>query len=81
MHHIFTEEELLRRLKLPASMTSFAALRHFQNLVAARRKELILEARRLGWSWYDLGIVLRVSPQAVHQQWKRYVEAEDGDDD
>jgi hypothetical protein len=48
--------------------------------VARRRRELILEARREGWGWYELSIVLRVSPQAVHQCWKRYM-TEDSDED
>jgi len=73
MHHIYRDEEPLRRLRRPAGAPSFFALRRLQELVAARRRELMLEARRRGWSWYDLGVVLRVSPQAVQQQWKRYV--------
>lgn len=81
MHHVYTDEEMLRRLKRPPGIASFGALCHFQKLVAERRRELILEARRRGWSWYDLGVVLRVSTQAVQQQWKRYVSAERGPPD
>jgi hypothetical protein len=81
MHHIYTDEELLRRLKGPPGAAAFGALRQLRTLLATRRRELILEARRLGWGWYDLGMVLRVSPQAVQQAWKRYVAAEPGEDE
>jgi hypothetical protein len=77
MHHIYTDEEMLRRLKRPPGIASFFALRHFQKLLSRRRRELILDARRRGWGWYELGIALGVSQQAAHQQWKRYVAAED----
>jgi hypothetical protein len=73
MHHVYTEEELLHRLQRPPGLGSFGALRHLEKLVATRRRELILEARRIGWAWSDLAVLLGVSPQAVHQQWKRYV--------
>jgi hypothetical protein len=76
MHHVYTDEEMLRRLKGPAGIAAFWALRHFERIVAVRRRELILEARRQGWGWYDLGVALHVSPQAVQQQWKRYVSGE-----
>jgi hypothetical protein len=29
MHHIYTDEEMLRRLKGPAGIAAFWALRHF----------------------------------------------------
>ena len=76
MHHIYTDEELLRRLMRPPGFASFAALRHLEKLLAARRRALILEARRMGWAWCELAVFLGVSQQAVHQQWKRYVSAE-----
>jgi hypothetical protein len=57
-------------------MASFAALLHFEKLLATRRRQLILEARRMGWAWCELAVFLGVSQQAVHQQWKRYVSAE-----
>jgi hypothetical protein len=77
MDHIYTDEELLRRVKGRPSMAALGALRHLEQFLASRRRELILEARRLGWSWEDLGGVLRVTPQAVQQRWKRYVTVED----
>ena len=76
MHHIYTDEEMLRRLKRSPGIASFWALRHFDTLVATRRRELLLEARRSGWSWYDLAVALGVSRQAVQQQWRRLVEPE-----
>ena len=76
MNHIYTEDELLGRLRRPPGLASFAALRHFEKVIAARRRELILEARRMGWAWSNLAVLLGVSQQAVQQQWKRYVSAE-----
>ena len=73
MHHRYTDEELIRRLKRPPGVASFGALRRLENVIETRRRELILEARRRGWDWYDIGAALRVSPQAVHQRWKRYI--------
>ena len=76
MHHLYNDEELLRRLKRPPGIASFWALRQLQSLLAARRRELILDARARGWGWYELGVALGVSQQAAHQQWKRYLGAE-----
>ena len=81
MNHKWSEEELLRRLKGPAGVASLGALRYFQVLVAKRRRELILEARAKGWGWYQLGMLLDVSQQAVQQQWKRYVTADENEED
>jgi hypothetical protein len=81
MHHIYTDEEMLRRLKRRAGIASLGALRHFEKLVARRRRELILEARREGWGWYELSVMLHVSPQAVHQRWKRYMTEERHEDE
>lgn len=60
----------------PPGIASFAALLHFEKFLAERRRELILEARRIGWAWCELAVFLGVSQQAVQQQWKRYVSAE-----
>jgi Homeodomain-like domain-containing protein len=81
MHHIYTDEEMLRRLKRPPGIASFWALRHFEKLLVARRRELLLQARRAGWSWYDLAVALGVSRQAVQQQWRRLVAPEPEPDD
>ncbi|MGZ4128527.1 MAG: hypothetical protein ACXVQ7_10775 [Actinomycetota bacterium] len=77
MHHIYTDEEMLRRLKQRAGIASFGALRHFKKLLAARERELILEARYLGWGWGGMAALLHVSPQAVQQRWKRLTADED----
>ena len=76
MNHIYTDEELIGRLKRPPGVASFGALRRLEDLLEKRRRELIVEARRLGWGWYDIGAALGVSPQAVHQWWKRHVAEE-----
>ena len=71
MHHIYTDEAMLKRLKGPPGIASFAALKHFKQLVAEREKELILSAVRGGWGWLDIAILLGASRQAVQQRWKR----------
>jgi hypothetical protein len=81
MDHIYTDEELLRRLMRPPGIASFAALLHFEKLLSARRRELILEARRLGRAWCELAVFLRVSQQAVQHRWKRYTAPERDPDD
>jgi hypothetical protein len=81
VHHIYTDEEMFRRLMRPAGIASLGALRHLEQLLDARRKELILEARRRGWGWDEMGRAFGVSAQAVQQQWKRYVSADEDPDD
>jgi len=71
MHHIYNDEEMLRRLRQPPGIASFNALRYFKKLLAEREKELLLQAVAAGWRWWDIGLLLGVSRQAVHQRWQR----------
>jgi len=71
MHHIYNDEEMLRRLRQPPSIGSFAALKYFKKLLAEREKELILQAIAAGWRGWDVAILLGVSRQAVQQRWRR----------
>ena len=71
MHHVYSDEAMLKRLQGPPGIASFAALKHFKRLVKEREKELILSAARAGWRWYDIAILLGTSRQAVHQRLKR----------
>lgn len=71
MHHIYNEQEMLRRLRGRAGFASFGALRHFKKLLAERERELLVEARARGFSWHVIGGMLGVSGQAAHQRWKR----------
>ena len=76
MHHIYTDEEMLKRLRSPPGIASFGALKHFKRLLAEREKELILDAVSAGWTWWDIGISLGTSRQAVRQRWKRLTKSD-----
>jgi len=71
VHHIYNDQEMLRRLRQPPGIASFGALKHFKRLLAEREKELILQAVAAGWRWWDISILLGVSRQAVQQRWRR----------
>jgi hypothetical protein len=73
VHHIYNDEEMLRRLKQSAGFASLLALRHFKELVRKRERELLIEARRMGMGWRALSGFLGVSEQAVQQRWKRLI--------
>jgi hypothetical protein len=71
MHHlVFTDEEMLRRLKAGGD-SAFMALEHLKKLIAKREVELLLWARRCGWGWHYIAALLGKSPQSVQQRWKR----------
>jgi len=71
VHHIYTDEEMLKRLKEGSTRSALLALRHFKELIARREAELILDARREQMAWLSIAGFLGRSPQAVHQRWKR----------
>jgi hypothetical protein len=71
VHHlVFTDEEMLKRLKA-GGYHAFMALEHFKKLIARREVELLLGARSRGWAWHYIAALLGKSPQAVQQRWKR----------
>jgi hypothetical protein len=71
MHHlVFTDEEMLKRLKA-GGYHAFMALEHFKKLIARREVELLLWARGRGWAWHYIAALLGKSPQSVQQKWKR----------
>lgn len=71
MHHlVFTDEEMLKRLK-SGGYLAFSALTHLKKLIATREVELLLWARREGWAWHYIAMHLGKSPQSVQQRWKR----------
>jgi hypothetical protein len=79
MHHIYTDEELLRRLKRSNGLAAWAALREFKRLIAKREVELLMSARRAEVPWLVIATHLGISPQAVQQRWKRLMAKEEAD--
>jgi len=77
VHHIYTDEEMLRRLRWGPGIASFAALKHFKRLLAEREKELIISAMLQGWRQWDIAFLLGVSRQAVHQRLRRLTAEQD----
>jgi hypothetical protein len=77
VHHIYNDEEMLRRLKHGSTFVALLALRDFKALLKKRERELLIDARCAGWPWMNIGGALGVTPQAAYQRWKRIMAAEE----
>jgi hypothetical protein len=83
VHHIYNDEEMLRRLKHGSALVGLLALRDFKALLAKRERELLAKARAEGMPWLLIGGLLGVSRQAAAQRARRLgidVEEEDWDE-
>jgi len=77
VHHIYNDEELLRRLKHGSAFVGLLVLRDFKKLLAQREVELLIQARNVGMDWELIGGLLGVTRQAAYQRWKRLTAEED----
>jgi hypothetical protein len=79
VHHIYNDEEMLRRLKHGSTFVGLLALRDFKKLLAERELKLLMQARDTGMPWDLIGGLLGVSRQAAYQRWRRLIAREEAE--
>jgi DNA-directed RNA polymerase specialized sigma24 family protein len=66
-----TESDLATAASAADPKTGLRAVRALRRLLEELERTQVLRARRLGWSWQEIGDALDVSRQAVHKKYGR----------
>ena len=80
-HEKKTALDWFEELMYGSIYASMHAVPYIKSYLRKRQLDLVLECRRDGIPWDIAASLMSVSPQAVHQMWKRYYEAKNRSSD